>query len=151
MDQGKIGINMSRSDCPARNTYLLICIVLHSNNLVEALDLSRLGSRGTLNTGASHEGRHGATELLCRCNCGEGGVLQLAIALLEDGEGREQTGERRRSGLSQSRGGEDLRAGSPQDGVSSERNHGGNGTVVKVCYSPNVPGSWSSLSLGDPR
>jgi hypothetical protein len=35
--------------------------------------------------------------------------------------------------------------------VSGERNHGGNGTVVKGCYSPNVPGSWSSLSLGDPR
>lgn len=108
------------------HTYLLVSIILHSNDLLKALNLGRLGSRCTLNTSASQESRYWATELLCSRNCGERRVLQLAIALLEHGEGREEAGERRGSRLSESASGIKLRAGSPQHGVPGDRDHGDN-------------------------
>jgi hypothetical protein len=104
--------------------YLLVCIAFHGDNLVKALDLCGLGGRSSLDTAAGQESCDGASKLLCGGNCGERGVLQLALALLENGEGREQAGERRGSGLAQSPGWVKLRAGSSQSRVTSNRNHG---------------------------
>lgn len=106
--------------------YLLIGIVFHSNHLLKALNLSRLSSRCTLNASASQESRYRTTKLLRSGNCRKRRVLQLSIALFENGEGREQAGERRGSGLAEGASGIKLRAGSPQNGVPGDGNHGDN-------------------------
>lgn len=76
-------------------THFVICAVVDGNDFVDAFNLRCLLSDG-LYAAASDEGVDGATQLLRSGNSAQRAHVQLAISLLEDGESREQSPQRRR-------------------------------------------------------
>ena len=103
---------------------LLVCLVLDGNNLLNTLHLGGLSS-GSRDRAASNEAVDSAAKLLCRGECAQRASVQLATALLKDGQRRQKAAAIARAA--------DGRRGPPQQDPSGGKKHG-------VC----AGGGWAS-------